>query len=56
MLFGISHLINVPKAYILFEAQQYDSSGYLFTNPKFISLDADARCRAASRSRACASA
>ena len=40
MLFGISHLVNVPKAYILFEAQQYDSSGYLFTNPKFVSLDA----------------
>jgi hypothetical protein len=39
MLFGISHLVNVPKAYILFEAQQYDSSGYLFTNPKFVSLD-----------------
>lgn len=42
MLFGISHLVNVPKAYILFEAQQYDSSGYLFTNPKFVSLDASA--------------
>lgn len=42
MLFGISHLVNVPKAYILFEAQQYDSSGYLFTNPKFVSLDATA--------------
>ena len=39
MLFGISHLVNVPKAYILFEAQQYDSSGYLFSNPKFVSLD-----------------
>ncbi|MGH8241426.1 MAG: LamG domain-containing protein, partial [Steroidobacteraceae bacterium] len=42
MLFGISHLVSVPKAYILFEAQQYDSSGYLFNNPKFISLDATA--------------
>jgi cytochrome c553 len=42
MLFGISHLVSVPKAYIMFEAQQYDSSGYLFTNPKFISLDASA--------------
>jgi hypothetical protein len=26
----------------MFEATQYDSSGYLFTNPKFISLDAAA--------------
>jgi hypothetical protein len=42
LLFGISHLINVPKAYIMFEASQYDSSGYLFNNPKFISLDAAA--------------
>ena len=40
----------------MFEATQYDSYGYLFTNPKFISLDADARRRATSRSRACASA
>ncbi len=42
MLFGISHLINVPKAYVMFEAQQYDSAGYLFNNPKFISLDSAA--------------
>jgi hypothetical protein len=39
LLFGIEHIVNVPKSYILFEATQYDSSGYLFTNPKFISLD-----------------
>lgn len=42
LLFGISHLINVPKAYIMFEAAQYDSFGYLFTSPKFISLDPQA--------------
>src|SRR5690606_25525100 len=29
-------------SFIMFEATQYDSSGYLFTNPKFISLDPDA--------------
>lgn len=39
LLFGVSHIINVPRAYILFEATEYDSYGYLFTNPKFISLD-----------------
>ena len=39
LLFGISHLINVPKSYVLFETTQYDSFGYLFTNPRFISLD-----------------
>jgi hypothetical protein len=43
LLFGISHVVNVPKAYILFETSEYDSSGYLFTNPKFISLDASAK-------------
>ncbi|GFE81500.1 hypothetical protein GCM10011487_35000 [Steroidobacter agaridevorans] len=42
LLFGVSHIVSVPKAYILFEATQYDSYGYLFTNPKFISLDATA--------------
>jgi hypothetical protein len=39
LLFGISHLIDVPKAYIMFEATQYDSFSYLFNTPKFISLD-----------------
>jgi hypothetical protein len=39
LLFGVSHIIDVPRSYILFETTQYDSFGYLFTNPKFISLD-----------------
>ena len=56
LLFGIEHIVNVPKSYIMFEAAQYDSSGYLFTNPKFISLDADRACPAAFRCGACASA
>lgn len=42
LLFGVSHITNVPKSYIMFEATQYDSYGYLFTNPKFISLDSAA--------------
>lgn len=42
LLFGVSELVGMPKAYIMFEATQYDSYGYLFTNPKFISLDANA--------------
>jgi hypothetical protein len=45
LLFGVSHLIDVPKAYIMFEASEYDNYGYLFTHPKFISLDANARPR-----------
>jgi len=42
MLFGVEHIVNVPQSYILFEATQYDSAGYMFTNPKFISLNATA--------------
>ena len=34
-----AHLVNVPQAYIMFEASQFDSYGYLFTKPTFISLD-----------------
>jgi len=43
MLFGIEHIIGVPKSYVMFELSQYDSSGYLFANPKFISLDPNAK-------------
>jgi hypothetical protein len=42
MLFSVSHLVNVPQSYIMFEASQYDSYGYLFTKPTFISLDPNA--------------
>jgi hypothetical protein len=42
MLFNVSHLVDVPKAYLMFEASQYDSYSYLFTNPTFISLDPNA--------------
>ena len=41
MLFGIEDIINVPTAYILFEVAQYDSYSYLFTNPNFLTLDAN---------------
>ena len=39
LLFSISHLVDVPKAYIMFEVSQFDSYGYLFNKPTFISLD-----------------
>jgi Concanavalin A-like lectin/glucanases superfamily len=42
MLFGIEHIVDVPQSYVMFEAAEYDSSGYLFTNPKFISLSSTA--------------
>lgn len=42
LLFGVSHLIDVPDAYFVFEVSQFDSYSYLFSNPFFISLDGSA--------------
>lgn len=39
LLFSVSHLVNVPQSYIVFEVSQYDSHAYLFNSPRFISLD-----------------
>jgi hypothetical protein len=39
LLFSIEDIIAVPSAYILFEVAQYDSYGYLFTRPHFLTLD-----------------
>ncbi len=43
LLFNVSTLTNVPQSYIMFEVSQFDSFGYLFTKPTFISLDPAAR-------------
>ncbi len=43
VLFSISHLVDVPQAYIMFEVSQFDSYSYLFDKPTFISLDPAAR-------------
>ena len=42
LLFGVSHLIDVPDAYIVFEVSQFDSFSYLFSQPFFFSLDSSA--------------
>ncbi|WLQ16970.1 LamG domain-containing protein [Hahella aquimaris] len=42
LLFGTSHLIDVPQSYIVFEVSQFDSYSYLFNAPFFISLDPNA--------------
>lgn len=39
MLFGISHLVDIPQAYVVFEVQQFDDYAYLFNRPFFTSLD-----------------
>jgi len=39
LLFGVSHLIDLPESFIVFEVSQFDSYAYRFTSPFFISLD-----------------
>jgi hypothetical protein len=39
MLFNVSHLVDVPQAYVMLEASQVDSYGLQFNKPTFISLD-----------------
>jgi hypothetical protein len=39
MLFSVSHLVDVPQAYVMLEAAQLDSYGLQFSKPTFISLD-----------------
>jgi mono/diheme cytochrome c family protein len=47
LLFDLSRttpaLVTMPQAFIAFEVEQFDSYGYLFKNPFFISLDASAQ-------------
>ena len=42
LLFNISNVINVPRAYVVFEVSQFDSYSYLFNEPFFTSLDDEA--------------
>jgi hypothetical protein len=43
LLFGVEHITGVADSYVMFEAEQYDSHGYLFNKPAFISLDSAVR-------------
>jgi hypothetical protein len=43
LLFNVSHLVDVPESYVMFEASQLDSYAYLFDKPTFISLDENVR-------------
>ncbi len=38
MLFNISHLVNVPKSYIMFEMTRFDDYSYMFAKPTYITL------------------
>jgi hypothetical protein len=43
LMFGVEHLTNVNDSFVVFEAAQFDSYGYLFREPFFISLDGTAQ-------------
>ncbi len=42
LLFGVSHLIDVPQAYVVMQVSQFDSYSYLFNSPFFVSLESGA--------------
>jgi len=42
MLFSISHLVDLPDSYLMYEVSQYDSFSYLFTEPTYINLNSEA--------------
>jgi hypothetical protein len=43
MLFNVAAVTGVPQAYVMLTVSQYDSYGYLFYQPTFISLDPTAK-------------
>jgi hypothetical protein len=42
LMFSVEHLTNINDSFVVFEAAQFDSYGYLFREPFFISLDGTA--------------
>jgi len=42
MLFSISHLVDLPDSYVMYEVSQFDSYSYLFAQPIYINLNGDA--------------
>jgi hypothetical protein len=43
LLFDVSSIVNIPESYIMMTAMQYDNYSYLFYDPTFISLTANAQ-------------
>jgi hypothetical protein len=43
LMFSIEHLTNINDSFIVMEAAQFDSYGYMFRKPFFISLDGTAQ-------------
>lgn len=42
MLFSISHLVDLPDSYVMYEVSQYDSYSYLFAEPTYVNLNSEA--------------
>ena len=42
LLFDVSNIVGIPQSYIMMTAAQYDNYSYLFYDPTFISLTANA--------------
>jgi hypothetical protein len=43
LMFSVEHLTNINDSFVVFEAAQFDSYGYVFRQPFFISLDGTAQ-------------
>jgi hypothetical protein len=43
LMFSVEHLTSINDSFVVVEGSQFDSYGYLFRNPFFISLDATAQ-------------
>ncbi|MGH8287492.1 MAG: LamG domain-containing protein [Steroidobacteraceae bacterium] len=43
LLFDVSSIVGIPESYIMMTAMQYDNYSYLFYDPTFISLTANAQ-------------
>jgi hypothetical protein len=39
LLFSISHLIDLPNTYVMFEVSQFDNYSYLFSNAAIVNID-----------------
>lgn len=42
LLFSISHVVDIPDTYVVFEVSQFDSYSYLFNKPFLVSLNESA--------------
>ncbi|WP_228768345.1 LamG domain-containing protein [Shewanella sp. TC10] len=39
LLFSVSHLIDLPETYVMFEVSQFDNYSYLFTGASLVNID-----------------